>query len=134
MIHKPGLSEAGSNLRLFTGIAAPDEINSRLDELIRQLRPIARVRWSPAANFHITTRFIGAWPQGRLEELKTALATLGTTGRVRIAIRGLGFFPNAKRPRIFWTGVDGGAPLVELASRTSQICVKLGVEPDEHSY
>jgi 2'-5' RNA ligase len=129
MIHKPD-----TKLRLFTGIAATKEVDSRLDELVRRLRPLARIRWSPTANFHITTKFIGAWPEARLAELKTALSPLAGRGRFRIAIGGLGFFPNARAPRVFWTGVHGGAPLQDLASATDQVCAKLSVEPEKKPY
>lgn len=129
MIHKPD-----TGLRLFTGIAATKEIDSRLDELVRRLRPLARIRWSPTANFHITTKFIGAWPESRLEELKTALSALAGRGRFRITIGGLGFFPDGRAPRIFWTGVHGGEPLRQLASDTDGVCANLGVKPEKKPY
>ena len=66
--------------------------------------------------------------------MKEALATLKGSGAVRIAIRGLGFFPNAKRPTIFWTGVDGGTYLATLASRIDQACAQLGVQPEKRPY
>ena len=134
MIHNPGQATARPNLRLFTGIAAPREINSRLDELVRQLRPLARIRWSPAANFHITTKFIGSWPADRLDQLKETLAGLQSAEAFKIAIRGLGFYPNARRPKIFWTGVDGGTPLTSLASRTDQACSSIGIKPEDKPY
>jgi 2'-5' RNA ligase len=134
MIHEPGQAKARPTLRLFTGIAVPPDILSRLDELVRRLKPLASIRWSPASNFHITTKFIGAWPQERLEEMRAALGVLKDGGAFKIAIRGLGFFPNASRPRIFWTGVEGGATLATLASRTDQACAKLGVEPEKKPY
>ena len=134
MIQKSGPAQASPNIRLFVGIAVPQDENSRLDDLVQQLKPLARIRWSPAANFHITTKFIGSWPQDRLEEMKLALAVLSGSGSFKIAIRGLGFFPNAKRPRVFWTGVEGGEPLQQLASRTSDVCSGLGVEPEDRAY
>jgi 2'-5' RNA ligase len=121
-------------LRLFTGIAAPAAINARLDDLVRRLKPLARIRWSPASNFHITTKFIGAWPQERLDALKEALAKLRGSGAIRIAIRGIGFFPNAQHPRIFWAGVEGGEALATLASQTDQACASLGVEAEKKPY
>jgi RNA 2',3'-cyclic 3'-phosphodiesterase len=121
-------------LRLFTGIEVPSAVNERLDELVRRLKPLAHIRWSPASNFHITTKFIGAWPQDRLDTMKQALAKLQGSGLFRIAIGGVGFFPNAHRPRIFWAGVEGGEPLATLASRTDEACAKLGVEPEKHAY
>jgi len=134
MIHNPGQATARPTLRLFTGIAAPPEINSRLDEMVRQLRPLARIRWSPPANFHITTKFIGSWPSDRLDQLKETLANLEDTRMFKIAIRGLGFYPNARRPKIFWTGVEGGPPLAGLASRTDQFCASIGVKPENKPY
>jgi 2'-5' RNA ligase len=122
------------NLRLFTGLAIPPDINLRLDELVQRLKPLARIRWSPPSNFHITTKFIGAWPEDRLEELKGALAALKGSGVFRIAIRGLGFFPNARRPRIFWSGVDGGNALVQLAAAVDRACATLGVEVEKKAY
>ncbi|HEY3839428.1 MAG TPA: RNA 2',3'-cyclic phosphodiesterase [Bryobacteraceae bacterium] len=121
-------------LRLFIGIALPSDINSSLDQLVKQLKPLAAIRWSPTANFHVTTKFIGAWPQERMEELKSTLASTAGSGAFAIAIRGLGFFPNAKRPRVFWAGVEGGEPLSRLASQTDQACARLGVEPEARAY
>ncbi len=82
-------------MRLFTAIDLPPEIRERLDQLIGKLRPLARIGWSPAANLHITTKFIGEWPEDRLAELRRALT--GTESRTAIPVRigGLGFFPNA---------------------------------------
>ena len=121
-------------LRLFTGIAIPPAIISRLDELVRRLKPLAKIRWSPASNFHITAKFIGAWPRYRLDTMKESLATLKGSGIFRIAIRGLGFYPHARSARIFWAGIEGGAPLAALASRTDQACAELGVAPEKHAY
>jgi len=138
MIQKPGPRPDGaparSTLRLFTGIAAPPEINSRLDELVRQLKPLAPIRWTPISNFHITTKFIGSWPQDRLDEMKTALSTVAGGDPIRISVQGLGFYPNARHPRIFRTDVEGGAPLMQLASDTDQACAKLGLAPEDKPY
>jgi 2'-5' RNA ligase len=134
MNQNKGQEKVRPTLRLFTGIAAPQDVNTRLDELVQRLKPLARIRWSPASNFHITAKFIGAWPQARLEELKTALTSLRGSGVFRIAIRGLGFFPNARRPHIFWAGIEGGAPLARLASLADEACAKLGVERETKPY
>ena len=121
-------------LRLFTGIAAPPEINSSLDEFVRRLKPLARIRWSPASNFHITTKFIGAWTEERLEQLKAALAAMPRAGGFRILIRGFGFYPNPRNARIFWTGIEAGGQLTELAARTDAVCGGLGIAVEKKPY
>ena len=77
-------------MRLFTGIDLPLDIVRNLESLLDRLRPTAPVKWSPAANLHITTRFIGEWPAERLPELEDALAAIPAAGAIPIHVRKLG--------------------------------------------
>ena len=63
-------------MRLFTALDLPPEVLGRLDHLLRRLKPAARISWSPPENLHVTTKFIGEWPESRLAELKAALGGL----------------------------------------------------------
>ncbi len=119
-------------MRLFTGLDLPPEIAGRLADLLERLRPAARISWSPPGNLHITTKFIGEWPEDRLAELQTALRALaGPSIPVRVA--GLGFYPNARSPRVFWCGVEAPG-LAELAARTDAATAALGVESEKRPY
>jgi 2'-5' RNA ligase len=121
-------------MRLFTAIDLPPEVAGRLDALIAKLRPLANIRWSPAANLHITTKFIGQWPEERLTELQAALAGMGRRAPIPIRVSGLGFFPNRKSPRVFWAGVEAPPELGILARDTDSALAKLGVEPESREY
>jgi RNA 2',3'-cyclic 3'-phosphodiesterase len=113
-------------VRLFTAIDLPPEVIHHLEKLIEKLQPTARINWSPPANLHVTTKFIGWWPDERLEELKGALARIGPRSPIAVSIANLGFFPNAKSPRVFWCGVD--APGLEaLAAATEDAMASLGI-------
>ena len=103
-------------MRLFTGLDLPGVV-ANLEELLRRLKPAARIQWSPPANLHVTTKFIGEWPEERLEELKAALAGLPGRDAVRVRIRQVGFFPNPHSPRVFWCGIEAPG-LPELAADT----------------
>jgi RNA 2',3'-cyclic 3'-phosphodiesterase len=120
-------------MRLFTAIDLPPEVTGRLDSLIAKLRPLANIGWSPAANLHITTKFIGQWPEERLPQLQTALAGMGCRAPIPIRISRLGFFPNRKSPRVFWAGVEA-AELTALARDTDAALAKLGVAPESRAY
>ena len=112
-------------MRLFTGLDLPPDVIRNLDGLMARLRPAARIQWSSPANLHVTTKFIGEWPPARLEELKTALGRLGSRHPIRLAIRQLGFFPNAHSPRLFWCGIE--APGLDgLAADTDAATSQLG--------
>src|ERR1700691_4454744 len=117
-------------MRLFTGLDLPSKVVRSLDALLDRLRPTARIKWSPPANLHITTRFIGEWPEDRLPDLRAALAGLPSRSSIPIHIRNLGFFPNPYSPRIFWAGVEASPDLATLASETDRALDPLGLKPE----
>jgi len=121
-------------MRLFTAIDLPAEIRNLLVEVITKLRPLARITWSRPENLHITTKFIGQWPEERLQELNALLAGLTPRARIPIQVRGLGFYPGAKYPRVFWAGVEAPPELTALASETDRALAKLGLEPESRAY
>jgi RNA 2',3'-cyclic 3'-phosphodiesterase len=121
-------------MRLFTAIDLPAEIVEKLGEFLTGLRPLANLRWSETVNLHITTKFIGEWPEARLEEMKTALRGVTRTESIRISVRGLGWFPDLRRPHVFWAGVDGGEALKRLAHGTEEAVAALGVPAEPRVY
>jgi 2'-5' RNA ligase len=121
-------------MRLFVAIDIPDDVKAALDSFQRRLRPTAKLSWSPVANLHVTTKFIGEWPEARIEEMTRALAGVPVAGPIDIQVKGIGWFPNERRPRVFWAGVDGGEPLRVLARATDQVVAQLGVPIEERPY
>jgi 2'-5' RNA ligase len=120
-------------MRLFTGLDLPPGVVARLEDLLNHLRPAARIHWSPPANLHITTKFIGEWPEERLDELTGALAGVPVHGPVPVHIRNVGFFPNPHSPRVFWCGIDAPA-LPGLAAGTDRACAALGIEAETRAF
>lgn len=120
-------------MRLFTALDLPGDIIGKLDQVLARLRPTAPLRWSTAANLHITTKFIGAWPEERLDELKASLAGIPGRDPIAVHIRDLGVFVNPKKPRIFWCGVNASG-LAELAADTETAAAALGIAREEREY
>ena len=114
-------------MRLFTAIDLPGEMLEKLDAFLTRLRPLAKLRWTAVENLHITTKFIGEWPEARLDEMKTALRSVSQPEPIQIAVRGVGWFPDQRRPHVFWAGVNAGEPLARLAHTTEQAVSALGV-------
>jgi 2'-5' RNA ligase len=121
-------------MRLFAGLDLPYEMRRNLELLLHLLKPKARIRWSPVSNLHLTTKFIGEFPEERLEELKAALAAVPPPGVLRIAIRGLSWFPDADRPRVLVAGIEAPVSLTALARDTDAACSRLGIELDNKDY
>ena len=121
-------------MRLFTGIDLPDDVINVFERLLVRFRPAAHLKWSPAYNLHITARFIGEWPESRLDELREALATVSPRAPIKIEFRGLGWFPNERRPRVFWAGVEGGPELATLARDIDTALEPLGLPREDRGF
>ena len=120
-------------MRLFTAIDIPPDVLARIERLLDRLQPTARIKWSPPANMHITTKFIGQWPEERLGGLTSALAALPPRPPVAVAIRNLGYFPNPHSPRVFWAGIE--APeLAGLARDTDRATSALGIAGEQRAF
>jgi len=121
-------------MRLFVGLDIPDEIRARIGEYMdAQRRYAPNVRWVSLESLHITLKFIGEFPEQRLEELKRALSAMGGQAfEVRFA--DVGFFPTARAPRVFWIGVHGDYELAALAKAVDDATASLGVEREERAF
>ena len=120
-------------MRLFTGLDLPSDVIQNLERLLVRLRPTARVNWSPVANLHITTKFIGEWPDGKLNVLTTALGALPARPAIAVHLHQLGLFPNPRAPRNFWCGIEAPG-LAELAADTEAAASGAGIPAEKRPY
>ena len=120
-------------MRLFTGLELPGDVVGNLEELLRRLKPAARIHWSLPENLHVTTKFVGEWPEARLGELKAALRAVPGRAAIPVRIRQVGFFPNPHSPRNFWCGIEAPG-LPELAADTDLATAALGVAREKRGF
>jgi RNA 2',3'-cyclic 3'-phosphodiesterase len=121
-------------MRLFTGISIPEPVRHNVSAVLDRLRPLARLGWVPAEKLHITTKFIGEWPEERLEELMGSLQGIAVPAVFEVRINGFGWFPNPHSPRVLWCGIQAGPELAALASATDQALAKLGIQPEKRAF
>lgn len=107
------------NVRTFVSIPVPNAAG--LEPLRRDLGFVRGVRCSPPAQLHITLRFIGDLPEERIDDVAACVnAAVNGRGRGRVALKGVGGFPNARNPRIVWAGVETTIPLTAIADELSR--------------
>ena len=119
-------------MRLFVALELPDEVRAALVELIAQLTPLCRgAKWARAEGMHVTLKFIGhAVADGDTEKLaavRAALATVKSDTPVDMRYRGTGFFPDARRPSVFWAGIQASPNLAPLAADIEKALEPLGI-------
>lgn len=104
-------------MRLFFGIAVPDELQN---EIHRKLGPSRRrypdLKWVKRENYHVTLLFVGEVDEGRLEDVKCAPGTIeGAVRPFEASLGSLGQFPPKGRARVLYVGLDrGGAEVTRL--------------------
>jgi 2'-5' RNA ligase len=121
-------------MRLFTGIAVATHVLDNIERLLGELRPLARLNWTPVENLHITSKFIGEWPEQKLAALERALGQLPAPGNIHIAVARFGFFPNPHHPRVLFAGVQAGSALGDLAKSIDEALLPLGCAREERPY
>ena len=122
-------------MRLFVALEIPTEVRERLASLIRELRTSApQLKWVHTENMHLTLKFIGEAEPAKLDTIRSALAAIRRQAALELRFRGLGFFPNDRRPRVFWAGIDAPPALAQLASDIDAGLARLGFPREERSF
>lgn len=126
-------------LRLFIALELNDALRLELKRLQRQLqdeRALAKVRWVAPENIHLTLKFLGNVPESLVPALSKALARAAVTVRpFELTARGLGCFPNTRRPNNIWVGLEGAVDSATLlARRVESECAALGFAPDQRGF
>ncbi len=122
-------------MRLFIAIEIPGEIRNALAAFLKELQGIAaKAKWVRPENLHVTLKFLGETDGAKLSQIGSALKTIRSPEPVALEFRGLGFFPNEKRPRVFWAGMESSAHLGLLASDIDRSVHPLGFPREEHPF
>jgi 2'-5' RNA ligase len=121
-------------MRLFTGIAIAPSVRGNLARVLKELRKLAPLNWSPAENLHITSKFIGEWPDERLTELEDVLEGVDPPPSFEVRIAQFGYFPNPHNPRAFFAGVHAGPEMAALAKQIEEAVKPLGVAKEDRPY
>ncbi len=127
-------------MRLFVALEIPSEVRDGFAALIAELRAADssfsknRARWVRPENLHVTLKFIGHVDAGKLDAIRAALGEVRLDSPVEIGFRGLGFFPNGKRPRVFWAGIEASPNLAPLAAEIDTRLKKLGISSETREF
>lgn len=104
------MSHDTEQIRSFIAIELPDEVRQGLAKLRNELERDEHrfVKWVNPEGIHLTLKFLGSIPAGRVTEVTRAMegATRGISP-FHLQISGLGVFPSLTQVRVFWVGIDG---------------------------
>jgi len=122
-------------MRLFVALELPAAVRENLVALLKALRAVSpQTRWVRPENLHLTLKFIGEVPETEFAVIRNALAAARSDQPVALEFRGLGFFPNEKRPRVFWAGIEASPNLKTLAAEIDRAMEKLGIPCEQRPF
>ncbi|WP_242361955.1 MULTISPECIES: RNA 2',3'-cyclic phosphodiesterase [Anaeromyxobacter] len=131
----------GKSHRLFVALEPTDLVRRRIAATAAHLRRSAGraaddVRWVVPENVHLTLQFLGAVPEPRVEAVADAVrAAAAGSHPLALEVHNAGGFPNARRPRVVWAGIQGDvAALGALVQDLGRRLAPLGFAPEARPF
>lgn len=122
-------------MRLFVAVETPEAVRRELRAWMHLLEAAyPRARWVRVENLHVTLKFIGDARADSLDAMLAALRTVRQPPAIEIRFRGAGFFPNERRPRVLWAGVEAGPELKSLAQAIDRALEPAGVASETRDF
>ena len=118
-------------------VEMPEDVRRQFKEVQTTLRGAdAHVKWVEPHNIHLTLKFLGDMSEDQLEKLYQGVAE-GAQGITSFEIRlsRLGAFPNLKKPRVIWIGIeDGKEKLIQLQQKLEDSIFNYGFPKEDRKF
>ncbi len=122
-------------IRAFLAIRPAPQVLDRLAAFQTELAKTgADVRWITGDSLHMTVQFLGDVRESELATIERGLVeSFAEQPPIDVECRGFGVFPNQKKPRILWVGLEGDG-LASVAERTEIALAPIGFPPEEREF
>ncbi len=115
-------------MRLFIALDLSAEIRERLTAFIEEKKRAAQsVRFVRPEGLHVTLKFLGETSTAKLLSLQSALTKVDHP-TLPLTVANIGFFPDTRRPRIYWTGITTPSDnsVASLSQKIDAACSEVG--------
>ena len=122
-------------IRAFIAVDLDDPVIEKVCNVVEILKSrITEIRWLRKENLHLTLKFLGNIAESQVEPITAALRhPLGLFSPCTISAKGLGVFPDFRRPKILWVGLTGDQ-LVQLAAEIESALMPIGFTPENRAF
>ncbi len=115
-------------MRVFLALDIPEDVRGRIARLVAEVQPAVRgARWARVESMHVTLKFIGEAAPEKLARIQETLEEVSSPAAVEMQFRNAGFFPDGRRPRVFWAGIEATANLAGIAAEIERRLEPLGI-------
>ena len=128
-----------NKIRAFIAVPLSEALLDELATLRHRLEsrvPHRSVRWVRPEGIHLTLKFLGDTPVTDVSRIEQALDVVARYAPTfTFTTQGLGCFPNARRPRVIWVGVqEPSGRLAALAAAVEEAMVSLGYKAERRAF
>ncbi len=125
-----------SSVRAFLGVPITAELQGAIHSLQSNLKTRIRdIRWSRPENLHLTLHFFGETTQENLEKIRVSMLSVKRCHRpFQVDVVGLGAFPDLRRPRVLWLGLNPQDQLGQLHRDCQRALREAGLVTDTVPY
>ena len=124
--------------QLFVAVELTEEVIEALTLLQSALRAwpgAEQVRWVDPRGTHLTLKFLGETEERLLPEIEAALSdNCQHFEPVALHLVGVGAFPNPRRPRVLWVGLNADQSLAMLQVQIERSLARLGFPREERAF
>lgn len=123
-------------MRLFIATSFPETVTRDLNERVAAMKPkLPPASWVRPETQHLTFAFLGEQDESLLDKLAPELESqLRGVARFTAALAGCGFFPNPRRARVGWVGLEPAKPFDDIARWVRKAVQDAGVTLDHADF
>ena len=125
-------------LRVFLASEIPTPLQDTIKTATTSLRKNLGgdlIRWVPIHNIHLTLIFLGDISSSSLDLIKQMMtAEAAQIPAFEMQVEGLGSYPNSRRPRVVWVGLNAPTALSYLQHALEVAAARLGYIPEEREF
>ena len=118
------------SLRLFIAIDLPSDLSRKIGEVRQKIKG---VRWVNEEQIHLTLNFLGDTAAEKFAALKNILPGIRFS-TFQLKTTGCGFFPNTKRPSVFYLGLEENTELFQLKENLDRELSALGIACENRKF
>lgn len=122
-------------MRLFVAINPPERVRERIAAGTEDLRGLEGIRWVASDRVHLTLKFLGQVEDDSERAIAEELARIALGhGPFQMRLTAPGAFPNIRRPRIIWIGLEPSSELAALQRDVEEGLAGLGFERERRAF
>ena len=132
------MTVSSNTVRVFVAVGISDEARKQLVDAVDRIRKEVPdgIQWARPDGLHLTLKFLGNIGVDQVPPLLDCLAPVAAdTTPFPLQLAGLGMFPNRRKPRVLWAGLEGDLQALSRLQQSLESAINaLGHPPERRPF